>query len=237
MDETEIASELTQQGVTNVKRILIKKEDQVIKTGTCILTFSKPQQPERIQLGYVSVPVSIFIPSPLRYFNCQKFGHGPTGCKNKPICYKCAEEKHESACTRSLKCSSCSADHPASSKYCPVWIKEKEIQRVKCTERVSYTEVRTMVDKSSPFNSRKSYAFVIKPAMGADEYQISLGWIMKNHNKSTKALLHLKIRLKAPNANWWQSTFKLLKIRGHQLKIIRAQEGRRHMVQKHNYQI
>lgn len=73
MDEAEIVSELTQQGVMNVKRITIKKE-QIIKTGTYIMTFNKPQPPERIQIGYVSVQVSIFIPNPLRCYTCQKFG-------------------------------------------------------------------------------------------------------------------------------------------------------------------
>lgn len=38
MDETEIASEFTQQGMMNVKRIMIKKEEQIIKTGTYIMT-------------------------------------------------------------------------------------------------------------------------------------------------------------------------------------------------------
>lgn len=38
MDEAEIATELTQQGVTNAKRILIKKEDHVIKKDTISLS-------------------------------------------------------------------------------------------------------------------------------------------------------------------------------------------------------
>lgn len=50
MDEAEIASELNQQGVIDVKRITIKKDGQIIKTDTYILSFNRPQLPERIHI-------------------------------------------------------------------------------------------------------------------------------------------------------------------------------------------
>lgn len=57
--ESKITAELTSQCVIDVKRITIKKGD-CIKTGTYILTFKRPQHPERIQMGYLSVPVDIY---------------------------------------------------------------------------------------------------------------------------------------------------------------------------------
>lgn len=87
VDEEEITNELKTQGVTNVKRIIIKREERMIKTNTYIITFNKPLLPERIQIGYLSVPVDLYIPNPLRCFNCQKYGHGFNSCKNKHICW------------------------------------------------------------------------------------------------------------------------------------------------------
>lgn len=177
MDEAEIQMELMQQGVIHVKRITIRREEQIIKTGTYIMTFNKPHLPEKIHLGYQSVPVNTFIPNPLRCFNCQKFGHGSAGCKNKPLCTNCGEEGHGPSCNKTAKCSNCKADHPSSSKDCPLWIKEKEIQRVKCTEKVSYTEARRKIEESPVFKLKKSYATVVKPVLNSIECQTDLTWL------------------------------------------------------------
>lgn len=77
-----------------MKRITIKREDRIIKTGTYVIIFNKPHVPERITIRFMSVPVDLFIPNPLRGFNCQKYGHGSNNCRNTSMCCNCGEEGH-----------------------------------------------------------------------------------------------------------------------------------------------
>lgn len=179
MDESEITTELTQEGVTSVKRISIRKGDQIIKTGTYILTFNKSQPPEWIRLGYLRVPVDIFIPNPLRCFNCQRFGHSSAGCNNKSICHNCGEERHEGNCSKLSKCRNCTGDHPSSSKICSSWIKEKEIQKVKGLKRVNYADARKEVEKLPIFRFEKSFAAVVLPTKQEAECQTGLTWLTR----------------------------------------------------------
>lgn len=44
----------------------VKKEDRIIKTGPCILTFNSLEKASgKIQIGYLSVPVDTYISNPL----------------------------------------------------------------------------------------------------------------------------------------------------------------------------
>ncbi len=84
-DEAEIVDELRSQGVIAAKRMIIRKNDRLIRTGTYILTFGLPTVPSRIRLGYTIVGVDVFIPSPLRCFKCQRFGHGQNSCRGNQV--------------------------------------------------------------------------------------------------------------------------------------------------------
>ena len=76
MEETEIRRELREQGVIEVQRVVLKKNtDNPKPTNTFFLTFCTSSLPEVIDVGYLKVKVTPFVPSPLRCFNCQRFGH------------------------------------------------------------------------------------------------------------------------------------------------------------------
>ena len=64
--EDEIASALGKQGVTNIKRISIRKGEERIQTNTYILTFNKPQTPKEMKIGYCLGRVEQYTPVPLR---------------------------------------------------------------------------------------------------------------------------------------------------------------------------
>ena len=68
--EDEIASALGKQGVTNIKRISIRKGEQPIQTNTYILTFNKPHTPNKVKIGYCLERVEQYIPAPVRGFKC-----------------------------------------------------------------------------------------------------------------------------------------------------------------------
>ena len=52
----EILAELKKkkQGITDIKRITIKNENQTIQTNTCILTFNSPSIPKEIKICYIN---------------------------------------------------------------------------------------------------------------------------------------------------------------------------------------
>ena len=76
----EIKTYLKPQGVSDVKRISIKRNDEIINTNTYIFTFNKSQLPKEIKVGYSLIKINPYIPNPLRCYNCQKFGHHETKC-------------------------------------------------------------------------------------------------------------------------------------------------------------
>ena len=156
MSEEDIRLELASQGVLRVSRFILKKEGKEIKTNTLFLTFDNHVPPEKLKIGYYVVTVQPYIPNPLRCFQCQKFGHSKKWCKNKLACWKCGSEGHDgSECTsETTSCLNCKGNHCASSKSCPVWIQEKEIQRVKTEKCLSYGDARRLVTSASSFLKR-----------------------------------------------------------------------------------
>ena len=166
MSDQEIKTELSSQGVIGVSRFVLKKEGKEIKTNTLFVTFDSHKPPEKIKLGYYIVNVQPYVPNPLRCFNCQKFGHSKKWCKNKIACWKCGEEGHDGSdcASETVSCLNCKGDHFASSKSCPVWIREKEIQRIRTEKSLPYHEARKLVTSSSSSSSSAttSYASIAR---------------------------------------------------------------------------
>ena len=99
MSEVEIRDELKDQDVIGVNRVTLKKEGKVIPTNTLFyLTFGSPDLPKEITVGYLKVKVALFVPNPMRCFNCNKFGHTSQRCKVAEKCPGCGKDKHEGRC-------------------------------------------------------------------------------------------------------------------------------------------
>ena len=180
MSEEEIANELSSEGVSQVKRYTFKRDNQIQKTNTLLLTFKMATPPANIKVGYLRVKVDTFIPSPLRCFKCQKYGHGLQSCRGQSACFKCGEKDHDSdTCDKPICCLNCGGKHMANSKQCPVWIKEYTIQKVKAEQKLSHSEARKRVEannatKAGP-QSYASAAAVQKVSIGTqtDESYLS----------------------------------------------------------------
>ena len=121
-----------------MKRFITKKYNTWIKLNTFLLTFNSTTVPTNIHIGPYFIKVSTYIPHPVRYFKCQKFGHGKGQCKGRETCFRCSEEGHDGMnCTNTIKCFNCKESHMSSSKDCPIYKREKEILKIK-TEKKYY---------------------------------------------------------------------------------------------------
>ena len=119
-------------------------------TNTLFLTFNTPDLPKEITVGYRKVKVALFVPNPMRCFNCNKFGHTSQRCKVDAKCTGCGKDKHEGRCEGPKLCSNCNGPHASSAKDCPVWKKEKAIQRVRVEKHISFPEARQLVEAKMP---------------------------------------------------------------------------------------
>lgn len=171
LSDIEIKSDLQSQGVTDVYRVHITKDGKKVPTNTLFLTFCLPNLPAHISVGYLRVKVTMFTPKPLRCFNCQRFGHGARNCKNQRCCYRCAKDHdtcNNEKCVDTPSCVNCKGNHSSSSKDCPEFLKENEIQQYKVLHRCSFPEARRAVKE----NVSQSYASVVKQPTGIQESKI-----------------------------------------------------------------
>lgn len=97
----------------------------------------------------------------MRCNKCQKFGHSAKKCFNKEVCCgivgeheKCEDfpcfgcnnltddnvENHMKCI--GFKCVNCSGAHKSSDRRCPEYLKEYEISKIKCEERVSHFQAK-----------------------------------------------------------------------------------------------
>ncbi|GBN56576.1 hypothetical protein AVEN_93061-1 [Araneus ventricosus] len=126
----EILKGFQPQGVTQVQRIKIRKNGQLIGTKHLILTFHSPRIPESVRAGYIKLTVRPYIPNPLRCFKCQRFGHSKDSCRGTLTCARCAEAGQDSSnCTESEKCVNCKGSQTSFSRLCSAWKFEKEIKK------------------------------------------------------------------------------------------------------------
>ena len=160
VSEAEILEGLSQQKVKEVKHIKIMKDGNRLPTGTIILTFDTTKLPQEVKVGYLNVPVAVYVPNPMRCFQCQRFGHHQSNCKNNKMCAVCGKESHgdEKSCTEPAHCINCNGDHPSFSKKCPKWVEEKEIQTIKCQQNIPYKDARKIVENRESPNLPNSYA-------------------------------------------------------------------------------
>ena len=146
IDPEEIQSELEEQNVTRVVRMRKKVQDQFIPLPTLILTFSTYKLPSIIKAGWLNFKVKPYIPSPIRCYHCQMYGHLIQKCKRRlnqepAICQNCGKNAH-GECNETPSCIHCGEGHASSSKNCSRFIYEKEVQAIKVLEKVTFKEAR-----------------------------------------------------------------------------------------------
>ena len=143
LSNEQIQEELSPQGVTDVHRIISRRNGQEKPTNVYVLTFNTPDSPKTLKIGYLRVKTKLYIPNPRRCYNCQKFGHGKNTCNRKTVCDNCGEDDHgRDECPNETCCPNCQGHHSAGSRGCPEWEKQKSILKLQYTNKISYREAK-----------------------------------------------------------------------------------------------
>ncbi|XP_071097967.1 uncharacterized protein [Haliotis cracherodii] len=180
MSEEEIATEMQQQGVSSVKRFTRREGDTIIKTNTYLFTFALPKIPSSVKAGYFNIGVDVYIPSPLRCFNCQHFGHGAKSCHATHICSRCSKHHDGTDCTDNIRCANCGGDHMSSFKSCPAFIKQIFFLKLKYSNGISFADAKKLVDQeSNPSSSTLTYSAAVSfsPLKVDNGCQTAINWI------------------------------------------------------------
>ena len=195
--EKDICEYLKSQGVIAVKRFTIKKDHEVIETNTLLLTFNSITVPKTL-IFYQFVPVDIYVPNPLRCFNCQRFGHHESDCPIDycSVCEKCGTGGFHhlaSACPNPVKCVNCGLNHLSRSNVCEVWKKEKEIMKIKVTRNLTYLEARKIVEHTP----ETTFSTIVQSAIAKPEIKNDYTQTSENDkiiSSSTKVLIPTKYK-------------------------------------------
>ena len=149
--------------------------------------------PKSLRIFYRIVPVDIYVPNPLRCFNCQRFGHHENNCPVDlgSVCANCGaggHDHHTSACKNAPKCVNCGKDHVSRSSNCEIWKKEKEICKIKVTKNITYLEAKQqfesqtsdldftkIVQSLSFFRKRLHYSSIFKSNYSVGQTKVSGG--------------------------------------------------------------
>ena len=196
--EKDICEYLKSQGVIAVKRFTFKKDHEVIETNTLLLTFNSITVPKTLRIFYQFVPVDIYVPNPLRCFNCQRFGHHESDCPIDycSVCEKCGTGGFHhlaSACPNPVKCVNCGINHLSRSNVCEVWKKEKEIMKIKVTRNLTYLEARKIVEHTP----ESTFSTIVQSAIAKPEIKNDYTQTSENDkiiSSSTKVLIPTKYK-------------------------------------------
>ena len=246
--ETEkgICEYLKSQGVIAVKRFTIKKDHEVIETNTLLLTFNSITVPKTLRIFYQFVPVDIYVPNPLRCFNCQRFGHHESDCPIDycSVCEKCGTGGFHhlaSACPNPVKCVNCGLNHLSRSNVCEVWKKEKEIMKIKVTRNLTYLEARKIVEHTP----ESTFSTIVQSAIAKPEIKNDYTQTSENDkiiSSSTKVLIPTKYKTNKSQPSSKASTpqskqpstsqVEPAKTENHGQKIEQAQERKANLQRK-----
>nr|CAH7762473.1 unnamed protein product [Callosobruchus chinensis] len=133
-EATQILEGLEAEGVTEVKRIYKKKENQSIETASLILTFNKPHAPQKIKAAFYQLEVRPLFRAQCSASNASVMVTFPLHVQTQ-ICVSVDEHLMRNH-VQILKFGNCGLEHSARYRNCSKYKEEENIQRTKSLELI-----------------------------------------------------------------------------------------------------
>lgn len=102
--------------------------------------------------------------------DCQRFGHLSKFCKNSKACYNCGCSPHTDdnnpICNNPKMCVNCKesnfmdVNHSSYDKKCPIFIKQREIQAIKTTQRVDFKTALKIYNEKN--QNQNTFAAIVR---------------------------------------------------------------------------
>ncbi|GBN11779.1 hypothetical protein AVEN_267582-1 [Araneus ventricosus] len=148
----EIAEELTRNnGIEIVEMRRFAKQNNSRETSPVLVTKLGTHLPGYMKIWFTNQKIQSFIDSPRQCVKCYSFMHPSRVCEKTSICPSCGEI-HSGICQAPQKCINCQGEHSATSRGCPLYIKEQNILELKGRNHLTTAEARRIYNQSAKFN-------------------------------------------------------------------------------------
>lgn len=208
MSDEELKAEqsLQEQGVVDVRRFR--------KGGpTMTMTIRGTVAPEAIFFGYDRCRTKLYVQAPLQCFRCFEFGHPKVRCSAEEVCRNCSEvhpiakdNEGKTICEKPARCRHCQGPHSPTSRVCPLYKQEEEIEKIRSTgkspreaRRIFEEQQRQKEDSYATVASTSVQARLVAAQNGNNNEEI-LKELAKTQKELKRALEEL-MALKAAAAN------------------------------------
>ncbi|GBM58402.1 hypothetical protein AVEN_63766-1 [Araneus ventricosus] len=176
----EVGAELTKNNeieIVEIRRFV--KQNNTRETSPVLVTMLGTRLPGYMKIWFTNQRIQSFIDRPRQCTKCYSFMHPSRVCEKTPVCHSCGAI-HSGICQVPQKCINCQGDHSATSKGCPLYIKEQNIMELKCRNHLTTAEARRIYNQSAKVN----YASALK--------QMHLSMILKDKLTGKWRLCFLK---------------------------------------------
>ena len=186
----EIIEDLENYGVVDCyfhqKRL---QNGQSENNGRVTLTFKGQTLPNRVTIaGWLHCRVRTYVPNPLRCFKCQKYGHSAKYCKRDKRCSNCGDGECLERCANPPQCVNCGGEHAASDRNCPQWILEKDIQKIKVQQNISYKEAKNQAMANRTTSSRSYAEAAQSDPQGGSQHSSEIAGVLQALSKQMELL-------------------------------------------------
>lgn len=144
--------------IINVQRIKSAAYGNRRDTETVVIEFQEDEIPKIAMMGEMSYIVREYIPGPVRCFNCQRFGHVATRCREQCRCAQCGENHKYGKCEEGVQPKCCNGGEAHSAAYmgCEVLKMEMDIQKRRVEKKLTYAEAAKQVKGQTKEQSGQS---------------------------------------------------------------------------------
>lgn len=188
LSEEEIKEGLSDQQVTECKKITKFIDGKVTNTPLHILSFNLYELPTEIKIGFLKTKVEPYIPKPMQCKKCFRYGHTKKHCRSEQqICDICSINSHDPEPCQQVLCVNCKHEHSATNKNCPANIKRTKILEIKTEKKITYQEANKHIIENPHLYPEPSTANIPKESLSEIIEQRKNRRALQIKNQSTKS--------------------------------------------------